>query len=227
MKTACLAMFFLSGCVQNFPKEIWIDERFSSDEEAVLLWDMHLWELQTERDLFTYRGRTKVNSFRKENLSDETHIIYKVDDKDEMSEDERRVYDGTDDLEPGVGGHPSGWATPEDILIYSFRLKFHFDDYYLIGLHATAEHELGHFLGLGHIAYDPDAVMNPGNGPQKCIKASDLEAFCSVNYCESSFDPGQSEENCIRSRGRDVFLTQEIVDASRGPMGIDEFFDLW
>lgn len=227
MRSILLLSTLFCGCTQNLPKEIWIDDRFSQDEEAVLLFDMKLWEEQTELDLFTYRGRIKVFSFRKEDLADEAHVIYKIEDKSAMGEDERRVYDGTDNLELDGGGHPSGWATPEDILIYAFRLKFHFDDFYLIGLHATAEHELGHFLGLGHIEYDSEAVMNPGNGPQKCLKASDLVAFCSINNCDSDFDPEESEEQCVSARGRDIFLTQEIVDTSAGPMDIDEFFDLW
>lgn len=214
---------FFCGCSQEFPKEIWFDDRFSRDEEAVLLFDMGLWEEQTGRDLFIYRGRIKVKAFRREDLADRRHIVYKVDEWDVMSPDEARIYQRTDDLQLEGSGHPSGWATPADILIFSFRLRSNFNDYYLVGLHATFEHELGHFTGLGHIEYDPFAVMSPGNGPQKCLKESDLIAFCSVNGCADDFSPRDAELRCRREHGGDWFpggIANRVFD-------INEFFDLW
>jgi len=189
-------LVILSGCTQNLPVVIWIDDNFSEEEEYFILSAIQEWEDATEKNIFHYRGRHIDNEFNIEDLGDERHVIYKIIEPTEGS----RFFVDMRIAETGDETHDLfGWGMHSDVLIYWYNLL----DVYIEGvkedrldeaheflmwkLEDLVLHELGHFLGISHND-NVESIMCKNrqreNYPDPSLVSSyDVESFCRIYNC--------------------------------------------
>lgn len=167
----------------NLPKTLWLDQAWNDQEALVIVQEVEVWNAMC-REYVGFdcieiaRGRhADPDGFDLEDLSDGRHVIYRVSEMDDpyryLSEDESC---------PAKPRCISGWSTEEDTLIFVF----------MWGRWGCAEcmrgtvlHELGHFLSLMHVNFDPTALMYSGHQESEVLwlTANDIRAFCLVHDC--------------------------------------------
>lgn len=165
-----------AGCVEPLPREIMIDDRFSADEEQMILAAIAEWnrvglEYLGLKEILIYRGRfVDQDGFDELDLEDGRSVMYRGGDD--------RYYRFLSYYnEPGRT--LLGYGTFADMLLFTFNLdtpeKFQH----------VALHEMGHFLGLGHVPDDVDAVMYEltFDNPPLRLNRTDIQDFCLVFGC--------------------------------------------
>lgn len=193
MARAWLALIILSisGCgIENLlradlPVIIYIDSRFTEDEEQVIVSAMDEWNakagerLKSPGPVFIYVGRyVDEDGFRPEDLVDGRHVIYRVDHPTE------EYYSLQGARTTGV----YGYATLGDILLFFFKFIDGPDgsderEKHLFFVRMTVLHELGHMLGLGHFEFQED-LMNAEAINVRHISEADIEEFCILYECK-------------------------------------------
>jgi len=195
-------LLILSGCTQNLPVDIWIDNNFDEREEVAILISIQRWEEATGRNIFTYRGRYKDNYFTFSDMDDNRHVIYKIREPSVVTDhfvEATRARKNDSELEL------HGYGLHSDVLIYWYNFAGnengdYFDlidtghDEYEVAmlflsykLEDLVMHELGHFLGLGHnnnresiMCLERNRITWPG-APE--ISEYDIRNFCRIYYC--------------------------------------------
>ena len=174
--TLAAALALAAGCAPELPKEIYADDAFTADEEAMLVEMIDEWnrvgrEYLGREEILIYRGRfSDANGFDPDDLGDDHSVIYRG------TEDQYYEYlDGSGD----DGLTLLGYGTTADVLLFTFQLA---DEQ---AFRHVALHELGHFLGLGHVPDDTTAVMYylTGADPPIRLNRTDLQDFCLVYSC--------------------------------------------
>ncbi|MCY4444191.1 MAG: matrixin family metalloprotease [Proteobacteria bacterium] len=146
------------GWLDGLPIPIYISSEFDDSHVAILRNSMKMWEDAAGQDLFDYKGRIddKGNDYIKEfrmSLKDMKNVMYVANF--EKWDEKAAFYAGTtpmrltlvgDDLERGV--------------LHTSDMYFNRRSLWSLG-HISL-HEMGHFLGLGHVDVfeDPHSIMH-------------------------------------------------------------------
>lgn len=171
------------GCYPDLPVKYYVHSDWKPDEVEAIQNATTLWENATCLDLFEYQGICHDNGFTdwSQNLQDGKKVIYPEDD---------RWIDGLEGDDQHIG------QSAEDIIILrkiivncaearDFGVKCD-RAFYLLSLTRITEHELGHWLGLGHQDTGVPSIMseNLNNSyaawsPQK----SEVDVICDIYGC--------------------------------------------
>jgi len=113
------------ACAPDFPRDLYIDDRFDAAEEAdivAMVGEMNkMGQELLGRDLVAYRGRHQdADGWNLDNADDGTNMIYKV-----MREDANYDYIASKGGLPGYDdAYVAGLGLNHDILIYAFTMGF-------------------------------------------------------------------------------------------------------
>jgi len=164
------------GCVEALPKELMIDDRFSAEEERMIVAAIDEWNRVGKEYLgldkiLIYQGRYRdPDGFDELDLDDDHSVIYRGQDD--------RYYRFLSDHNE-AGRTLLGYGTTADVLLFTFTLDTP-EEFQHVALH-----ELGHFLGLGHVPDDVNAVMYEltFDDPPLQLTRTDIQDFCLVFDC--------------------------------------------
>lgn len=170
-----LVMVAAAGCLPDLPRDVYIEERFSPLEvallgQAIAVANQELGMELLDHPVLTYRGRfDDPDGFHFDDFGDDTAVLYLLDPAS-------AEYAWTrDTLQHAYGGY----ATLADLMVLS-RDDLGSDERF----RRVTLHELGHFLGLSH-SPDPGALMY-GGGVRPDVTTytySDKLMFCVVHDC--------------------------------------------
>jgi hypothetical protein len=170
-------MVALAGCLPDLPRELWLDDRMTSDEEAVVEQAIDaangvLGDGLLGHPVIELRGRvTDPDGFQFSDFGDDLHVVYMIEpDSPEVAW-----------LNGATGVQVDGYGTLGDVLLVRDHGDLA-DPRAARGFRILVEHELGHFLGMSHDP-DPDSVMYPGPTPASVTTYTDADrrAFC-IDY---------------------------------------------
>jgi hypothetical protein len=173
---ALMLASLLGGCVEPLPKEVMIEDRFSADEERMIVAAIDEWnriglEYLGLEKILIYQGRYRdPDGFDELDLDDGRSVIYRGQDD--------RYYRFLSDHNE-AGRTLLGYGTTADVLLFTFTLDTP-EEFQHVALH-----ELGHFLGLGHVPDDKNAVMYEltFDNPPLRLTRTDIQDFCLVFDC--------------------------------------------
>lgn len=177
----CSAALMLAACGREFPRDIYLDARFSKAEVAEIKEAIaevnKLGRLIGEERLIEVAGRFKDDDgrFGQDNVDNDDDELYRIGSPGEC-------WDFVEDFQDEFGdiGNLNGFYTGTDVGILIFNLNRPDRP----TTRYVAMHELGHFVGMHHVIGNSWAVMAPsGYGPQ-AFTSADKEEFCLQHGCD-------------------------------------------
>jgi len=169
----------LSACGQ-YPREIYIDERFSPEEVGEIRRAIRevntLARLIDEDRLVEFAGRFSDGNgkFEQSNVDNDRNELYRIGSADEcldFVDDYEDEYSSLDNL--------NGFYTGTDIGILVFNTERTGRPLWFVAMH-----ELGHFVGMGHVTTNRHAVMHPHACCADHFTEADKEEFCLEHGCD-------------------------------------------
>lgn len=169
--------------------EFHADTDFTPEERGNIDFSANVWNTQTN-------GQAKVT------------VVYDLDfgsvDSLKAAMDQNTIVRNHCDEDPNVDEGTLGWTPPwggihdpqgrhsrmmlcvDRMDEWGSKTKSGKDNYW----RQTVIHEMGHALGLSHVAH-PNALMFPSIVPDRkaCLKVPDLVEFCSMNVCNKPTFP--------------------------------------